>query len=121
MCYFLEITALKMIKGELGTVAHVCNLSYSGGGGRKIKVQGQPGQKHKTSSKKQTKPKRAGCMAKVEKCLLRKCKTLNSNPSITKKKKRNWKEGLTESTRDRDITGQTLSHTESGSADSYDV
>jgi hypothetical protein len=67
-------------------VAHTCNPSYAGGGGRRIVVSGWPGQKWETLSGKQT--KKDWGVAQVVKHLSCKCKALSSIP---KQNQRNWK------------------------------
>jgi hypothetical protein len=46
-----------------------------------------PGERQETLFEKQLKAKRTGVVAEVVDCLPRKYEVLNSNPSITKKKK----------------------------------
>jgi hypothetical protein len=62
-----------------GMVVHVCNLSYSGGGGRKSTVPGWPRQKCETLSERQK--QKAGSMAEVVQGLLSKCAALISIPA----------------------------------------
>jgi hypothetical protein len=53
--YFERLLVLSInntFRKDLGTVAQACNSTYPGGTGRRIKVQGRHGQKHKTLFKK---------------------------------------------------------------------
>jgi hypothetical protein len=54
----------------VGPVAHPCNPSYSGGGNRRIKVQGELGQNCETLSGKLKKKREDWCLAEVVKHLL---------------------------------------------------
>jgi hypothetical protein len=49
-----------MVKMGTGMVDHICNPSYMGGKGRRIKVQGQP-RRYQETIKKNTKTKRRKC------------------------------------------------------------
>jgi hypothetical protein len=82
---------LKNITGDWQVVC-ACNPCYSGGGGRRITVQGQSGQKHETLSETPTKSERTrgrkgGVVAQVIERLCSKLKALSSIPSTAKKKK----------------------------------
>jgi hypothetical protein len=61
-------------------VIHTYNPSYLEGRGRRTAVQGQPGQKHKTLSEKQTKAQRSRGLGQIMKCFPSKYKALNLNP-----------------------------------------
>jgi hypothetical protein len=53
------------LKNKLVIMVHVCAPGYSGEGGRRIVVRGQPGKKQETPSEKQIKSKRTGSSARV--------------------------------------------------------
>jgi hypothetical protein len=76
-------------KKAMGDGTHLhCNLSCVGGQGRKIEVSIQSQRKCKILSVKWTKAKRAGFMAQMVEDRPSNSKALNSNPSTTKKKKK---------------------------------
>jgi hypothetical protein len=60
-------------------VVHICNLSYLGGRGRRLKVQGWPRQKYQTQSVKQTKSKKTGVMPQIVEYLPSKYEALSLN------------------------------------------
>jgi hypothetical protein len=64
----------------VGVVVYTCNPISLGGGGKGIIIQGQPGQKCKILSEKQTKAKGLGTWFKWQNTRLSKHEALGSNP-----------------------------------------
>jgi hypothetical protein len=64
MVYSLATCGSWTIKmwSEPDVVVHTCNISYSGGRDRRIRVRGKHGQKRETLSEKQTEAKGTGGM-----------------------------------------------------------